>query len=79
MPAHAEQQIDERADRQQQRADKKVLKVENILAGHRVEAAPNVVAENARNASNKEHRADDADGFFSAPAPVVASAPPRPL
>ena len=39
-----------------------------------MEAAPNVVAENARNASNKEHRADDADGFLSAPAPVVARA-----
>ena len=39
-----------------------------------MEAAPDVVAENARNAGKKEHRADDTDGLFAAPTPVVARA-----
>ena len=62
---HAEEQIDQRADRKQQVAYDKVLAVQNISAADDMEIAPDIVSEDAGQACDQNDHTVDQHRLFS--------------
>src|SRR5699024_664603 len=71
--ADAEQQEDQRADRQQQVADQEVLGVQNVLAAQEGQAAPDVVAQHTGHAGHQNDDHVDEAGLLAVPAEAVAT------
>ena len=69
----AEQQVHQGADGQQQIADNKVLAVQHILAQEGMEAAPQVVAQDAGQTGNENEGGVEQDCLLPGPAEVVAA------
>ena len=68
---HAEQQVYQRADRQQQVADQEVLGIEHVPAVDQAETTPDVVAEYAGQAGDQHERHVDDHGPLARPVEVI--------